>query len=212
MSRSRLALLLIAGVGYAVLSHWMMLYHATAPWAIAVLLGPLWLTALGMGSSRFGAWGFAATAAAGIAFFVVILRGDAGDPDRLYVMQHVGINAVLCGWFGLTLRGDGLSLIGQVAQRIHALTPDMRVYTAQVTAVWTAYFAVMAIGSLTVYLTLPFATWSFLSNLVGPISVGALFIGEHVVRYRLHPEFERVRIVDAVRAFSSPPVDRTVER
>ncbi len=212
MTRSRLALLLIAGAGYAVLSHWMMLYHATAPWAIAVLLGPLWLTVLGMAGSRFGAWGIAATAVAGIVVFALILRGDAGDPDRLYVLQHVGINAVLCGWFGLTLRGEGLSLIGQFAERIHHVTPTMRVYTAQVTAVWTAYFAIMAIGSLVVYLTLPFATWSFLSNLVGPILVGVLFVGEHFVRYRIHPEFERVRIIDAVRAFSAPPVDRTAER
>ena len=44
MSRWRLALLLLAGAAYAVLSHWMMLHHAGAPWAVAVLLGPLWLT------------------------------------------------------------------------------------------------------------------------------------------------------------------------
>ena len=28
-----------------------------------------------------------------------------------------------------------------------------------------------------------------------------LFVGEHLVRYRLHPEFERTRMIDAVRAF-----------
>jgi len=31
--------------------------------------------------------------------------------------------------------------------------------------------------------------------------VGVLFIGEHLLRYRLHPEFERTRMIDAVRAF-----------
>jgi uncharacterized membrane protein len=212
MSRWRLALLLLAGAAYSGLSHWMMVYHAEAPWAIAVLLGPLWLTALGLAASRFGQWGFVGTLMVGIGLFALILRGDAGNTDRLYVFQHVAINLLLCGWFGSTLRGDGLSLIGQFAERVHTVTPAMRIYTAQVTTVWTIYFAAMALGSLAVYLLLPFSTWSFLSNLVGPVSVGALFLGEHFMRYRLHPEFERVRIIDAVRAFSGASTDRAAER
>lgn len=212
MSRWRLALLLLAGVAYSGLSHWMMVYHSAAPWAIAVLLGPLWLTALGIAASRFGRWGFVVTLLVGIGLFALILRGDAGNPDRLYVFQHVAINLVLCGWFGSTLRGNGLSLIGQFAERVHTVTSAMRIYTAQVTTVWTVYFAVMALGSLTVYLLLPFSTWSFLSNLIGPVSVAVLFLGEHFMRYRIHPEFERVRIIDAVRAFSGAPIDRTAER
>lgn len=209
MSRWRLALLLLAGVAYSGLSHWMMLYHAAAPWAIAVLLGPLWFTALGLAASRFGRWGFTLTLLVGFGLFALILRGDAGSPDRLYVLQHVAINLLLCGWFGSSLWGKGLSLIGQFAERVHVVTPAMRVYTAQVTAVWAIYFAVMALGSLTVYLLFPFSTWSFLSNLIGPISVTTLFLGEHFARYRIHPEFERVRIVDVVRAYSSSaPVSR----
>ena len=37
--------------------------------------------------------------------------------------------------------------------------------------------------------------------MLSPLCVGALFVGEHLVRYRLHPEFERTRMIDAVRAF-----------
>lgn len=212
MSRWRLALLLIAGVGYAVLSHWMMLYHAAEPWAIAVLLGPLWLTALCLAGGRFGKWGFGLTALAGLGLFALVLRGDAGDPNRLYVFQHVGINVLLCGWFGSTLRGNQLSLIGQFAQRVHSMSPGMRIYTAQVTRVWTAYFALMAIASLIVYATMSFGAWSLLSNLITPLMIGALFVGEHLVRYRIHPEFERTRLIDAVRAFYGAPVERPAER
>ena len=42
--------------------------------------------------------------------------------------------------------------------------------------------------------------------------IGVLFVGEYLVRYRLHPEFERTRLVDAVRAFYGAPVDRTARR
>lgn len=207
-----MALLLIAGVAYAGVSHWMMLFHAAEPWAVGVLLGPLWLTALGIAGSRFGGWGLAAAGVAGVLGFAAVLHGEAGNPDRLYVLQHAGINALLCGWFGASLRGGGLSLIGQFAARVHPMSPDMCTYTANVTRVWTVYFALMVVASLAVYAFFSFAVWSVLANLLTPLMVAGLFVGEHVVRYRIHPEFERTRMIDAVRAFYSAPVDPTARR
>jgi uncharacterized membrane protein len=202
-----MALLLLAGVAYAGVSQWMMLFHAAEPWAVGVLLGPLWLTALGLAGSRFGNPGLVIAGLAGVLGFALVLRGDAGDPNRLYMLQHVGINALLCGWFGGTLRRDRLSLIGQFAQRIHPLSTAMRDYTWRVTAVWTAYFALMVLASAIVYATMSFAAWSVLANLLTPLMVGMLFLGEYLLRYRLHPEFERTRLIDAVRAFYSAPAD-----
>ena len=207
-----MALLLLAGVSYAFVSHWMMLYHAAEPWAVVVLLGPLWLTALGLAGSRFGRWGLALAGLAGVAGFALVLLGEAGDPNRLYVLQHAGINALLCGWFGSTLRGGQLSLIGQFAQRVHPLSPAMRLYTAQVTRVWTLYFALMVVASIAVYASLSFAAWSVLANLLTPLLVAGLFVGEHLMRYRLHPEFERTRLIDAVRAFYGAPADPAARR
>jgi uncharacterized membrane protein len=206
-----MALLLLAGVSYACVSHWMMLYHAAEPWAVVVLLGPLWLTALGLAGSRFGSWGLALAGLAGVAAFALVLLGEAGDPNRLYVLQHAGINALLCGWFGGTLRGDRLSLIGQFAQRVHPLSPAMRVYTAQVTRVWTLYFALMVVASIAVYARFSFAAWSVLANLLTPLMVAGLFVGEYLLRYRLHPEFERTRLIDAVRAFYGASADHTAQ-
>jgi len=201
MSRWRLALLLLMGVAYAGLSHWMTLFHATEPWAVVVLLGPLWLAAVGFAASRFGAWGCAGAVALGIAGFVLVFLGEAGDPNRLYVLQHVGINALLCGWFGSTLRGRGLPLITQFAQRVHPLKGHMLAYTTQLTRIWTGFFALTVLASILIYLTRPFSEWSLFANVLSPVMVTLLFVGEHLLRYRLHPEFERTRLVDAVRAF-----------
>lgn len=208
MARWQIALFVLAGVAYSVLSYWMMLFHATAPWAVLVLLGPLWLSGLGLAAARFGRTGALVVGLAGIVFGVLIWRGEAGDPNRLYVLQHVGINALLCAWFASTLRGGRLSLIGQFAQRVHPISPAMRSYTAAVTRVWALYFAAVCVLSLAIYLTLPFSAWSLFSNLVTPIGVGTLFIGEHLLRYRIHPEFERTRFVDMVRAVCGAPIDR----
>lgn len=201
MSRWRLALLLLVGVAYAGLSHWMTLFHATAPWAVVVLLGPLWLAAMGFAASWFGRWGFVGMAALGVGGFSLVFLGEAGDPDRLYVMQHVAINSALCGWFGSTLRGKGLPLITQFAQRVHPLKGHMLAYTTQLTRIWTGYFAVVVLASIAIYMTRPFSDWSLFANVLSPVMVALLFVGEHLVRYRLHPEFERTRLVDAVRAF-----------
>jgi uncharacterized membrane protein len=201
MSRWRLALLLLVGVAYAGLSHWMTLFHATEPWAVVVLLGPLWIAAIGFAASRFGRWGLAGALLLGIGGFALVFLGEAGNPDRLYVLQHVAINGLLCGWFGSTLRGDGLSLITQFAQRVHPLEGHMKAYTTQLTRIWTAYFALMVVASIAIYLTLPFSAWSLFANVLSPVMVTLLFVGEHFLRYRLHPEFERTRLVDAVRAF-----------
>jgi uncharacterized membrane protein len=201
MSRWRLALLLLVGVAYAGLSHWMTLFHATAPWAVVVLLGPLWLAVMGFAASWFGRWGFIAMAALGIGGFSLVLLGEAGDPNRLYVLQHVAINSALCGWFGSTLRGKGLPLITQFAQRVHPLKGHMQAYTTQLTRIWTGYFAVVVVASIAIYMTRPFSDWSLFANVLSPVMVALLFVGEHLVRYRIHPEFERTRLVDAVRAF-----------
>ncbi|MDM0045575.1 hypothetical protein QTH91_13865 [Variovorax dokdonensis] len=199
MSHWRLAMWLAGGAAYAGLSHWMMLYHAAAPWALAALFAPLWLALVGLAASRFGRLGALATLLLGAFCIYEITRGEAGNPNRLYVMQHVGINIVLCAWFASTLRAGRLSLIGEFAQRIHPLTSDHVTYTAKVTGMWALYFAAMAAASVLTYLTLPFQAWSLLANVLTPLFIVALFLGEHFARYRLHPEFERSRLVDVVR-------------
>ena len=34
----------------------------------------------------------------------------------------------------------------------------------------------------------PFDTWAFFANLLNPLAVALMFAGEHLLRYRLHPE------------------------
>lgn len=209
MSGTRLLLVLLASAAYSLASYWMMLFHPAAPWAVPVLLVPLWLTGIGLAAARFGRRGAGFMAAAGLAFFLFfflrVQRGAAGDPQWLYMLQHAGINALLCGWFAGSLRPGRLSLIGQFAQRVHPLTPAHRAYTDALTRVWAGWFAAVALLSVLVWAALPFAHWSLFSNLLTPLGCAALFVGEYLLRYRLHPEFERTRLVDALRAFYAHP-------
>ena len=48
-----------------------------------------------------------------------------------------------------------------------------------------------------------FAHWSLLANLLTPVFTAAMFVGEYLVRYWLHPDFERVSLQLALQAWRS---------
>ena len=202
----RVALGLGAAAGYALLSHWLMLHAAERPWAIAALLGPLLAAGLGV-ALRSRHWpSVAAAVLAAVMLVAIVARGGLGSVNRLYLLQHVGIHLALFITFAATLRRGRLSLIGSVAARVHGgLTPAMAAYTRRLTGVWAGYFLGMALLSLAVYATRPWSDWSLLANLVTPVVIAALFVGEHLLRYRLHPEFERSGLLDTMRAYSRAP-------
>ena len=217
---ARLAAGVAAVVVYAVLSHQLMLHAADAPWAVAAIFGPLLLPCLAVAWRRGNRLVLALTVAALIALVFIVAAGGLGDVKRLYLAQHVGWHVVLGLSFAASLRGPGLSLVGQVAKRVHGgrLSADMQAYTVHVTRLWAGYFFGMAALSVAVFLLAPWSAWSLLANLLTPVAIGLLFVGEHVVRYWLHPEFERVRLAEAVRAFQqrpeadAPPADVPVPR
>lgn len=126
-----------------------------------------------------------------------------GQVERIYLIQHAGMHALLGLWFGATLRAAaGEALVTRLATRVHGPLPaPIRRYTRQVTLAWTVYFAVMAILSVGLYLSAPLATWSVFANLLTlPLTVG-FFVAEYLVRLRLHPDFDHVSIFESIRAY-----------
>lgn len=198
----RLALGVMAVAAYAIASHLLMLHAAEEPWAVAALLGPL-LAMTGLYAAQRRQWPMLATVgAATVGLIAIVLHGGAGDVSRLYVLQHAGIHASLGLSFAASLRGPQPSVISRLAERLHPLTPAMRAYTRRVTQVWVGYFFAMASLSVLLYLWGPWSAWSLLANVLTPLAIGALFVGEYLLRYRLHPEFERTTLAAAWRAYS----------
>lgn len=209
MAHWQLGLALLGVIAYSLLSHVLMLYAAHEPWAAAALLGPLLAMVGAMAwrsRHRLGMW---AVLLAALALLVVALRGGVGDVKLLYLLQHAGVHTALGASFGLTLTGPGPSAIGRVARQVHGpLSPGLARYTWRVTLLWTLYFFAMALGSVALYRWGPWAAWSLLANLITPLAIAALFVGEYLLRYRLHPEFERVSLLDTVRAYRNVPADQ----
>jgi uncharacterized membrane protein len=194
------ALLLLAA--YALLSNWLMLRAPTHPLTVAALFSPL----LGLMAwdalrrRRFGVLVLCALATAGLAW--AVQRGGDDIVGSLYVLQHGAIHLALAWTFGVSLKPGATPLITQAAALVHEqFTPPMRAYTRRLTAAWAVYFVAMTLLSLGLYALAPWSWWSVYCSLVTPLAAGALFVGDHLWRRWRHPEFERVTLSGAVRAY-----------
>ena len=201
---ARVIALAAAAVAYVLVSHWLMTGAPASPWNAVVVVGPM------LGAASVVAWQrrrrlLAALAALGAAGLVVqAWRGHDLPAGSLYVCQHVAIHLLLALVFGLTLLAGREPLVTALARRVHggSITPAMAAYSRKVTLVWTGYFVVVATLSLVLYAVAPFDVWATFANLVTPFAILFMFIGEYLLRYRLHPEFERATLAQAVRAYA----------
>ncbi len=203
MTAWRLVMGLLAVAAYLAMSHWLTLHAADRPWAIAACLAPWWIGAAVVALRQRAMLGMAALLLVALLVGLVVARGGLGDVRQLYLLQHAGIHLALGAMFANSLRSGHLSLIGGVASRVHGgLTPAMQAYCRAVTFSWVIYFVGMALLSVIVYRYFSWTSWSTLANIVTPLAIGAWFVGEFVLRYWLHPEFERATLMQAARAYS----------
>jgi uncharacterized membrane protein len=209
----RVGLVLLAGLAYVLASHWLMTQTEASAWNVVGVLSPM-LVIVGLGAWRSGHHGVAACVAVALtALCVQAMLGIRVTSHALYLLQHAGINFLLALFFGSTLLPGRTSIITSVAQRVHGkdLPPGHLAYTRQVTAAWTIFFLVIVAISLVLFFGFSFDTWAVFANLVTPIATGAMFIGEYSLRYRLHPEFARSSVADAINAYMNngkPPAHK----
>ena len=200
---ARVFALAAVAVAYVLGSHWLMTGAPASPWSPVIVVGPMLAAAAGVAWQRRHRL-LAALAALAMAGLVVqAWRGHDLPVGSIYVCQHVAIHLLLALAFGLTLQPGRDSLVTALARRVHGtLTPAMAAYSRKVTLVWTGYFIAMAALSVVLYAVAPFDVWAAFANLVTPVAILVMFIGEYIVRYRLHPEFERATLAQAVRAYA----------
>ena len=167
------------------------------------MLSPM-LVIVGLGAWRSGHNAIAlGVLAVLVALCVQAAMGIRVTAPVLYLLQHAGINFFLALFFGSTLRPGHTAIITAVAQRVHGgdLPPKHLAYTRQVTAAWVVFFLVISTVSLALVFGASFDTWAVFANLVTPVATGAMFVGEFLLRYRLHPEFKRATVPEAIKAY-----------
>lgn len=201
--RARVVALAAVAAGYVLVSQWLMTRAPASPWNVVAVVAPM------LALAAFLAWqrrqrALAALALLATAALVVLAwRGDRLAAGSIYVGQHVAVHVLLAFVFGLTLQRGREPLVSALARRVHGrLTAPMEAYSRRVTIAWTTYFIAMAVLSLALYAFAPFAAWATFANLLTPLAIAVMFVGEYLLRYRLHPEFERATLAQAVRAYA----------
>jgi uncharacterized membrane protein len=200
------AAILLAGLILVVVIHESL--SSPEPSPLALVIAVVWTAACAVMSSlgsrhRVGGLLLTAIALVAAARYWDWLQAHV---DLVYLIQHAGSHAVLGIWFGGSLlaarNGNGEAVITRLALRVHGSLPQpIRRYTAQVTALWTIYFLLMATASVTLFVFGSLQAWSILANLVTMPLIVFVFVAEYLVRLRLHPDFEHVSILAGVRAF-----------
>ncbi|MFV0679413.1 MAG: hypothetical protein ACK5NW_03825 [Ottowia sp.] len=184
---------------YSLGAQWLMLHLPHSLLTVCFVLGPVVLgAALALRAAGHRA-AVALLAVGAVAWLVWLGTQGPHDMAWLYVTEYVGIYGFMAIWFWHSLRST--PLITRVARTVHALTPAMECYTVKLTRAWALYFAGMALLSVALFVWLPFGGWALYANIGSPLALGAFFVGEHVLRYRWHPEFDRASIWASARAW-----------
>lgn len=198
----RIAAIVAAGLVYVIGSYWLTADPNPGPWNAVGVLAPM-LAAVALGAWRGGQrvlGGVAALALIGLC--VPAALGVPVSAQLMYLAQHIGVHLFLAFGFGSTLRAGRTPLISLLASRVHRVFPPaMAIYTRKVTLAWTIYFVAMALVSALLFAFARFEVWAVFANLLTPISIALMFGAEFTLRYRLHPEFERSSVADAIRSY-----------
>lgn len=200
---ARVAAFALASAAYVAASHWLMTRTQASAWNVVGVLSPM-LLIVAIGAWRSGhRWVGGSAALALAALCVQAILGIKVSSHGLYLAQHAGINFFLALFFGSTLRPGHTPLITTLALRVHGghISPGHAAYTHKLTLLWVLFFSAIVLISLGLFFGASFDTWAVFANLVTPVATGVMFGGEFLIRYRLHPEFERSTVADAIRAY-----------
>ena len=131
----------------------------------------------------------------------------------VFLLQHAGMYALLCGAFGRTLQGGQTPMISRFARIVHGeLSPALLRYTRSATWAWTFYFGGIVGLSLLLFWLAPVPIWSAFANLLGIPLLVLMFAGEYAVRWYVLPAADRAGPLDAIRAYRQASSEGTARR
>jgi len=104
------------------------------------------------------------------------------------LVQDSSVYCLLGITFGRSLLPGRVALCTQLANREHGpLSADEVRYTGRVTAAWSAFFFLITVVSILLYVWAPLRIWSVFINFCVLPLVGVMFIAEYQLRRRILP-------------------------
>jgi uncharacterized membrane protein len=130
------------------------------------------------------------------------------NPNLIYLLQNIALEALMAWGFGRTLRPGHEPLISQFARRLHGpdFSPIIATYTRQVTWAWTWYFVAIGMISSILFAAAPLAVWSWFINFATYILLGLMFAAEYAVRRWRLRNFPLTSFIKSVAPYWDKPV------
>lgn len=108
--------------------------------------------------------------------------------------------------FARTLTDRRVALCTQLAAKIHGpLSPREVLYTRRVTLLWSVFFFMIVLSSLSLFLLAPLWIWSLYSNFCVLPLVAVVFAAEYAVRRRVLPEASGPGLLATMRVYFVNP-------
>ncbi|MEO7887956.1 MAG: hypothetical protein ABIR76_14595 [Polaromonas sp.] len=201
------------GVGYAVLSH--LAAASATPGLLEALVAVLPLLGLAFVLAWRSPQRTTMLALCGVACFGFYIARQwlITHYNWVFLLQHAGMYALLCGTFGRTLVQGQTPMISQFARIVHGeLSPALVSYTRSVTWAWALYFGSVAGLSLLLFWLAPVYVWSTFANLLGMPLLGLMFAGEYLVRCHTLPVEDRAGPLESIRAYRQASAENRARR
>lgn len=199
---SRYTWIAVLVVGYGSLAHYTNSNPQAQPLGAILAIAPPF--ALGIGLAWRSALRLPCLALAALVAALIIVQRRLLEANFsfVYLMEELGVYALLSVTFARTLMRGRVPLCTHWADIVHGPLPAyVSRYTRNTTAAWAAFFALMTLGSLALYLCAPLPVWSAFSNFLALPLVGLMFIGEYLVRRKVLPPPHRTSILASVRVY-----------
>ena len=118
-----------------------------------------------------------------------------------FLFEDAGTLTVLCVLFARTLRPGRVPLITRLSTLVHGPLSALLVrYTRLVTQVWALLFGGLATISVALFVYGPLPLWAFYANVLTPILMVAVFLGEYGIRRVVIPPDQCAGFLEVVSA------------
>jgi uncharacterized membrane protein len=198
----RYAWIAVLIVGYAGLAHYTNSNPDAKPLGAILAIAPPF--ALGIGLAWRSALRLPSLALVAVSAALIIAQWRLIEAhfSIVYLIEELSVYGLLSVTFARTLVPGAVPLCTHWADLVHGPLPAFVArYTRNTTAAWAAFFALMTLSSLALYIYAPLAVWSAFSNFATLPLVGLMFVGEYLVRRRVLPPLHRTSLLASVQVY-----------